>query len=98
MTDLAGRALTDPSNGAPVPRWTATAPIVVRGQAVGRLELRAVRGDIFGTENTALHKQLNGLLEVCAGLALGLALLAAGDRGRDARAPAAAPHRHAPSA
>ena len=77
VTDLAGRALTDPSRGAPVPRWTATAPIVVRGQAVGRLELRAVRGDIFGTENTALHKQLNGLLELCAGLALGLALLAA---------------------
>jgi two-component system, OmpR family, sensor histidine kinase BaeS len=77
VTDLRGHALTEPSRSAPAPRWTATAPIVVSGQAVGRLELRAVRGDIFGTENTALHKQLNGLLEVSAGLALGLALLAA---------------------
>jgi two-component system sensor histidine kinase BaeS len=77
VTDPAGRALTDPAHVVPAPRWTATAPIAVGGRIVGRLELRAVRGDIFGTENTALHKQLNGLLEVCAGLALGLALLAA---------------------
>jgi two-component system, OmpR family, sensor histidine kinase BaeS len=77
VTDPAGHALTEAANAAPTPRWTAVAPIVAGGRTVGRLELRAVRGDIFGTENTALHKQLNGLLEVCAGLALGLALLAA---------------------
>ena len=32
---------------------------------------------MFGTESRSLHRQLNGLLEVCAALALGLALLAA---------------------
>src|SRR3954447_7747792 len=68
-----------PETGAAVrpPRWTATAPVVVRGRPVAELELRPIRSDIFGSENHALRHQLNGLLEVCACLALGLALLAA---------------------
>jgi two-component system sensor histidine kinase BaeS len=75
ITDPAGRPLT--GAGAGRPRWTAAAPVIVDGRRVGDLELRPVRSDIFGTENRELHRQLNGLLEVCAGLALGLALLAA---------------------
>jgi two-component system sensor histidine kinase BaeS len=77
VTDGDGRPVSDTAKGAPPHHWAAVAPVVVRGRPVGQLELRPIRGDIFGTENSALHKQLNGLLEVCAGLALGLALLAA---------------------
>ena len=76
VTDLRGNPLT----GAPSvaqPRFTSSAPIVATGRPVGRLELRPVRNDVFGTESRSLHRQLNGLLEVCAALALGLALLAA---------------------
>jgi signal transduction histidine kinase len=77
VTDLAGRPLTETGAGGQSHRWTASAPVMAGGRAVGRLELRPIRSDIFGTENSALRKQLNGLLEVCAALALGLALLAA---------------------
>jgi signal transduction histidine kinase len=77
VTDNAGRPLTEIARAAQPRRWTAAAPVVVGGRTVGQLELRPVRGDIFGTENRALQRQLNALLEVCAGLALGLALLAA---------------------
>jgi two-component system sensor histidine kinase BaeS len=77
VTDLSGRPLTETGAGAQPHRWTASAPVVVRGRAVGELELRPIRTDIFGTENRALRHQLNGLLQVCAALALGLALLAA---------------------
>jgi two-component system, OmpR family, sensor histidine kinase BaeS len=76
VSDLRGNPLT----GAPSivqPRFTSSAPIVAAGRPVGRLELRPVRNDVFGVENRSLHRQLNGLLEVCAALALGLALLAA---------------------
>jgi two-component system, OmpR family, sensor histidine kinase BaeS len=78
ITDPTGRPLTAarPEDG-PAPGRTAVAPVLVAGRRVGELELRPVRSDIFGIENRALHQQLNGLLEVCAGLALGLALLAA---------------------
>jgi two-component system sensor histidine kinase BaeS len=77
VTDLAGRPLTATGPAGQPHRWTASAPIVVNGRAVGELELRPIRSDIFGAENAALRHQLNGLLEVCAALALGLALLAA---------------------
>jgi two-component system, OmpR family, sensor histidine kinase BaeS len=77
ITDAAGRRLTAARAGERAQRWTAAAPVLVDGRRVGELELRPVRSDIFGSENRALHRQLNGLLEVCAGLALGLALLAA---------------------
>jgi two-component system, OmpR family, sensor histidine kinase BaeS len=77
VTDLTGRPLTATGGGVSPHRWTATAPVVVRGRPVGHLELRPIRSDIFGSENLALRHQLNGLLEVCAALALGLALLAA---------------------
>jgi two-component system, OmpR family, sensor histidine kinase BaeS len=77
VTDTHGRPLTTGPRAARPHRWTASAPVVVHGRMVGRLELRPVRGDIFGAENRALRHQLNGLLEVCAVLALGLALLAA---------------------
>ena len=76
VTDNAGLPLTAPHAGQPR-KWTASAPVLVGGRPVGQLELRSIRGDIFGAENRALHRQLNGLLEVCAGLALGLALFAA---------------------
>src|SRR3954468_24675716 len=71
VTDLAGRPLTATGPGGRPHRWTAAAPIVVDGRPVGELELRPIRTDIFGTENSALRHQLNGLLEVCAALALG---------------------------
>jgi signal transduction histidine kinase len=77
VTDPAGRPLTATGPAARPHRWTAAAPVVVRGRTVGQLELRPIRTDIFGSENSALRHQLNGLLEVCAGLALGLALFAA---------------------
>ena len=77
LTDPAGRTLTASPGAASPHRWEARAPILVQGRAVGQLELHPVRTDIFGVENRALHRQLNGLLEVCAALALGLALLAA---------------------
>jgi signal transduction histidine kinase len=77
VTDPAGRPLTATGPGGRPHRWTAAAPVVVGGRTVGELELRPIRTDIFGTENSALRHQLNGLLEVCAALALGLALLAA---------------------
>jgi len=76
VTDPAGRALAA-AGGAPVHRWTAHAPVVVDGRTVGRVSLRPTREDIFGVENRELHEQLNGMLEVCAALALGLAMLAA---------------------
>jgi two-component system, OmpR family, sensor histidine kinase BaeS len=77
VTDVAGRPLAATGPGARPHRWTAAAPVVAGGRRVGELELRLIRGDIFGTENRALRDQLNDLLEVSAGLALGLALLAA---------------------
>jgi signal transduction histidine kinase len=77
VTDPAGRPLTATGPGGRPHRWTAAAPVVVGGRAVGELELRPIGSDIFGIENSALQDQLNGLLAVCAGLALGLALLAA---------------------
>ncbi|MEA2380569.1 MAG: two-component system, OmpR family, sensor histidine kinase BaeS [Solirubrobacteraceae bacterium] len=77
VTDTAGRPLTATGPGGRPQRWTAAAPVVVGGRTVGQLELRPIGSDIFGIENSALQHQLNGLLEVCAGLALGLALLAA---------------------
>jgi signal transduction histidine kinase len=77
VTDRDGRPLSRTAKDARPHHWTAVAPVLVRGHLVGQLELRPIRGDIFGTENRALHRQLNSLLEVCAGLALGLALLAA---------------------
>ena len=77
ITDLAGRPLTASAARVPPHRWTAAAPVIDGGRPVGELELRPIRSDIFGTENRALRRQLNGLLEVCAVLALGLALLAA---------------------
>jgi two-component system sensor histidine kinase BaeS len=77
IADVAGRPIAGLTRGGPNHPWNATAPVVVRGRTVGRLELRLLRGDIFGTENRALRHQLDGLLEICAGLALGLALLAA---------------------
>ncbi|HEX2103444.1 MAG TPA: ATP-binding protein [Solirubrobacteraceae bacterium] len=77
VTDPAGRPL-EPSDGRTrAHRWTARAPVVVDGRTVGELSLRPTRDDIFGIENRALHSQLNSLLEVCAALALGLAMLAA---------------------
>jgi two-component system, OmpR family, sensor histidine kinase BaeS len=77
VTDPRGRPL-EPSPGRTRPhRWTAHAPVVVDGRTVGQLSLRPTRDDIFGLENRALHNQLNSLLEVCAALALGLAMLAA---------------------
>jgi signal transduction histidine kinase len=77
VTDGNGRPVSGEAGGARPRHWAAVAPVLVRGRPVGQLELRPIRGDIFGTENRALHRQLNSLLEVCAGLALGLALLAA---------------------
>jgi two-component system sensor histidine kinase BaeS len=78
VTDPAGRPLTaNVRPNTPRHRWTAAAPVVVAGRTVGELELRPTRTDIFGSENRALRHQLNGLLAVCAGLALGLALFAA---------------------
>src|SRR3954452_21005570 len=77
VTDVSGRPLSVTGPGGRPHRWTASAPVVVGGRGVGELELRPIRSDIFGAENRALRHQLNGLLEVCAGLALGLALLAA---------------------
>jgi two-component system, OmpR family, sensor histidine kinase BaeS len=77
ITDPAGRVLAGTPGAGPEHRWNASAPVVVRGRAVGRLDLRLLRGDIFGTENRELRHQLSGLLELCAGLALGLALIAA---------------------
>jgi two-component system, OmpR family, sensor histidine kinase BaeS len=77
ITDLEGRPLTAAVAGVPRHRWTASAPVVDGRRPVGELELRPIRSDIFGTENDALRRQLNGLLEVCAVLALGLALFAA---------------------
>ena len=74
--DRSGRPIAGSAGGTNHP-WNATAPVVAGGRSVGRLELRLLRGDIFGAENLALRHQLNGLLEICAGLALGLALLAA---------------------
>jgi signal transduction histidine kinase len=50
---------------------------VVDGRIVGGLSLRPVRDDIFAIENHALHDQLSSMLEVCAAIALGLAMLAA---------------------
>jgi signal transduction histidine kinase len=76
VTDLDGQPLTATGAGGPH-RWTASAPVVDDGRPVGELELRPTRTDIFGTESNALRRQLNGLLEICAVLALGLALLAA---------------------
>ena len=77
ITDPVGRPL-EPAHGRTRPhRWTAHAPVVVDGRTVGELSLRPTRDDIFGLENRALHNQLNSLLEVCAALALGLAMLAA---------------------
>jgi signal transduction histidine kinase len=77
VTDPTGRPLTATRRDRRRQPWTAAAPVVVRGRTVGQLELRPIRSDIFAIENFALRHQLNGLLEVCAGLALGLALLAA---------------------
>jgi two-component system, OmpR family, sensor histidine kinase BaeS len=77
VTDLSGHPLTATGGPAKPQRWTASAPVVVDGHAVGELELRPIRTDIFGSENSALRHQLNGLLQVCAFLALGLALFAA---------------------
>jgi two-component system, OmpR family, sensor histidine kinase BaeS len=76
ITDPAGRPLAPAPGGRPH-RWTAHAPVVVDGRPVGELSLRPTRDDIFAIENRALHSQLNGLLEVSAALALGLAMLAA---------------------
>ena len=76
LTDAAARPLA-PEAGARPHRWTAHAPVVVDGRTVGALSLRPTRDDIFAIENRALHSQLNSLLEVCAALALGLAMLAA---------------------
>jgi two-component system sensor histidine kinase BaeS len=77
VTDPAGRPL-EPAHGRTRPhRWTARSPVVVDGRTVAELSLRPTRDDIFGLENRALHDQLNSLLEVCAALALGLAMLAA---------------------
>ena len=76
VTDPAGRPLAAAGN-APTHRWTAHAPVVVDGRTVGRVSLRPTREDIFGVENRELHEQLNSMLEVCAALALGLAMLAA---------------------
>jgi two-component system, OmpR family, sensor histidine kinase BaeS len=77
ISDPAGRPL-EPALGRTTPhRWTARAPVVVDGRMVGELSVRPTRDDIFGLENRALHNQLNSLLEVCAALALGLAMLAA---------------------
>ena len=75
VRDASGRPLA-PDTGR-THRWTARAPVVVRGTTVGTLSLRPVREDIFGLENHALHAQLNSLLAVCAAIALGLAMLAA---------------------
>ena len=77
VTDLSGHPLTETPGALKPQRWTASAPVVVNGHAVGELELRPIRTDIFGSENSALRHQLNGLLQVCAALALGLALFAA---------------------
>jgi two-component system sensor histidine kinase BaeS len=77
VTDPAGRPLTATGRDGGQHRWTAAAPVVVRGRTVGELELRPTRTDIFGIENRELRHQLSGLLEICAGLALGLALFAA---------------------
>jgi two-component system, OmpR family, sensor histidine kinase BaeS len=77
IADRAGRPLAGTGRGTPAHPWNAVAPVMVRGRTVGRLELRLLRGDIFGAENAALRHQLNGLLEICAGLALALALIAA---------------------
>jgi signal transduction histidine kinase len=77
VTDPEGQPLTATGAGEQRHRWTASAPVVDGGRPVGELELRPIRTDIFGTESNALRRQLNGLLEICAVLALGLALLAA---------------------
>jgi two-component system, OmpR family, sensor histidine kinase BaeS len=77
ILDASGRPLAGSTRGGSDHPWNATAPVVARGRTVGRLELRLLRGDIFGAESLALRHQLSELLEVCAGLALGLALLAA---------------------
>jgi two-component system sensor histidine kinase BaeS len=77
VTDVAGRPLTATGTGGRPHRWSAAAPIVVGRRTVGELQLRPIRGDIFGAESRALRHQLHGLLEICAGLALGLAMLAA---------------------
>jgi two-component system sensor histidine kinase BaeS len=77
IVDRSGRPIAGSARGGPDHPWNATAPVVAGGRTVGRLELRLLRGDIFGAENLALRHQLNGMLEICAGMALGLALLAA---------------------
>jgi two-component system sensor histidine kinase BaeS len=77
ILDGSGRPLAGTDETGRPHRWNAVAPVVAGGRKVGRLELRLLRGDIFGAENLALRHQLSGLLEICAGLALGLALLAA---------------------
>jgi signal transduction histidine kinase len=77
IRDRSGRPLAGSARGGPDHPWNATAPVMAGGRRVGRLELRLLRGDIFSAENLALRHQLSGLLEICAGLALGLALLAA---------------------
>jgi two-component system, OmpR family, sensor histidine kinase BaeS len=77
ITDPAGRPLEPAHGRTSRHRWTAHAPVLVDGRMVGELSVRPTRDDIFGLENRALHNQLNSLLEVCAALALGLAMLAA---------------------
>ena len=77
LTDAAGRALLVPPARMRPRHWSASAPVTAGGRTVGRLELQPVRTDIFGVENRALHHQLNSLLELSAGLALALAIVAA---------------------
>src|SRR4051794_24378465 len=77
LTDATGRTLSESHGGSRPHHWAASAPVMVGGRTVGRIELEPVRTDIFGVENRALHDQLNSLLELCAALALVLAMVAA---------------------
>ncbi len=77
LTDSRGqRLIVGPDR--PAPRQTSASALVrVDGRVVGRLSLRQVVPDVFGRESRALRDQLEVLVEICAGLALLVALFGA---------------------